>query len=74
MNDCQPPRAAPSVADADVTPLLGPLNAVDFPNYLIHRTEQVVQILADVGHLSVKLGAGYPSREIHRVDTQAVKP
>jgi hydroxypyruvate isomerase len=47
--------AAPLAAQAGVTLLIEPLNAVDMPAYLIHSTAEAMQIVRGANHPAVKL-------------------
>jgi hydroxypyruvate isomerase/uncharacterized protein YgbK (DUF1537 family) len=47
--------AAPLAAQAGVTLLIEPLNRTDFPNCLLHRTREALEIIREVDHPNVKL-------------------
>lgn len=47
--------AAPLAAQAGVTLLIEPLNRTDFPDCLLHRTSEALEIIRQVEHAHVKL-------------------
>ncbi len=47
--------AAAPAAQASVTLLVEPLNAVDFPDFFLHRTDEVLSVLDEVNRENVKL-------------------
>jgi hydroxypyruvate isomerase len=48
-------KAARSVAGEGITLLLEPLNARDRPDYLVSRSDQIAELIAEIGEPNVKL-------------------